>query len=193
MTKPARRDDRTPDPEMPSEQDADAIFAKMIAVAARNGVEDLHTDGAFSDQQAPALNRRVRGRIYEVLIAVRRGDLSRDDDLFTDYLWKLAGDHQRDLARAAVQGAVAKAVDEFAGVETIDSDIARQLRQAAIKEALFAFETLLQLHRGDPEARKDVAYWLWLVPDYWEEPVVSPEFQTVLDIATPTSGRTLRP
>ncbi len=178
---------------MPSEQDADAIFAKMIAVAARNGVEDLHTDGAFSDQQAPALNRRVRGRIYEVLIAVRRGDLSRDDDLFTDYLWKLAGDHQRDLARAAVQGAVAKAVDEFAGVETIDSDIARQLRQAAIKEALFAFETLLQLHRGDPEARKDVAYWLWLVPDYWEEPVVSPEFQTVLDIATPTSGRTLRP
>jgi hypothetical protein len=177
---------------MPSEQDADAIFAKMIALAARNGVEDLHTDGAFSDQQAPALNRRVRGRIYEVLIAVRRGDLSRDDDLFTDYLWKLAGDRPGDVARAAVQGAIAKAVDEFAEVEAINSDVASQLRQAAIKEALFAFEALLKLHRGDPEARKDVAYWLWLVPDYWEEPAVSPEFQAVLDSARPTSDETAR-
>jgi hypothetical protein len=130
----------------------------------------------------------MRSRIYEVLIAVRRGDLSQDDDLFTDYLWKLAGDHGGDVARAAVQGAVATAVDEFAEVETINPDVAGQLRQAAIKEALVAFETLLELHRGDPEARKDVAYWLWLVPDSWEEPVVSPEFQAVLDTARPTSA-----
>jgi hypothetical protein len=57
MTKPSRRDEPTPDRETPSEQDGDAIFAKMIALAARNGVEDLHANGAFSDQQAPAPNR----------------------------------------------------------------------------------------------------------------------------------------
>lgn len=45
----------------------DALAAKVIALAARNGVEDLHADGAFSDKQAPALNRRIRSRIYEVL------------------------------------------------------------------------------------------------------------------------------
>jgi hypothetical protein len=46
--------------------DYDAVLAKVIALAARNGVEDLHAAGAFSNQQAPSLNRRLcdaRGHI----------------------------------------------------------------------------------------------------------------------------------
>jgi hypothetical protein len=42
MSKPAPRHEPASDSEIPSTQDADAIFAKMIALAARNGVEDLH-------------------------------------------------------------------------------------------------------------------------------------------------------
>jgi len=83
MTEPARPSDATPAPDTPSEQDTDAVIAKMIAVAARNGVEDLHADGAFSDQQAPLLNQRIRSRIYELLVASRRSDPRRTDDPFT--------------------------------------------------------------------------------------------------------------
>ncbi len=59
-----------------------------------------------------------------------------------------------------------RAIDEFATAEMLDSGIARQLRQAVVKEALFAFDMLVQLHRGESEARQNVVYWLWMVPDY---------------------------
>ncbi len=164
--------------------DQDAVFAKMIALAARNGVEDLHANGAFSNRQAPALNRRIRGRVYEVLIAIQRGDLGRDDNPFTAYLSSLAGDYDDELAHAALQGAVARAVQEFATAEAIDQDVARKLQEAAVNEALFAFEMLLRLHRGEVEPQRQIAYWLQMVPSYWEDPEVSPEFQTVLDGTT---------
>src|ERR1700689_780857 len=66
--------------------DLDAMWAKLIALGARNGTEDLHVAGAFSDRQAPALNRCLRGRIYEVLIALRRLDSDQADDPYRRYL-----------------------------------------------------------------------------------------------------------
>lgn len=149
--------------------DQDAVFAKMIALAVRNSVEDLHANGAFSDRQAPGLNRRIRGRVYEVLIAIHRGDLGRDDDPFTIYLSSLAGDYDDEIAHAALQGAVARAVQEFATAEAIDQYVARELQEVAVNEALIAFKTLLRLHLGEAKPQRQIAYWLQTVPSYWEE------------------------
>jgi hypothetical protein len=163
--------------------DNDAVLAKVIALAARNGVEDLHATGAFSDRQAPPLNRRLRGRVYELLIATRHRDSSRRHDPFTAYMDDLAHGYTGSHATAALQGAVARAVDEFAAAEVIDPDTARQLRGAAIKGALVAYKTMNRLSRGRPKDEHDqqaVQFWLMSIPDYWEEPVLSPEFQEML-------------
>jgi hypothetical protein len=163
--------------------DNDAVLAKVIALATRNGVEDLHAAGAFSDQQAPSLNRRLRGRVYELLIATRHRDSSQRHDPFTAYVDDLAHGYTGSHITAALQGAIARAVDEFAAAEAIDPDTARQLREAAIKGALVAHKTVGRVSRGRPKDEHDqqaVQFWLMSIPDYWEEPVLSPEFQEML-------------
>lgn len=164
------------------EPDNEAVLAKVIALAARNGVEELHAVGAFSDQQAPSLNRRLRGRVYELLVATRHRDSARSRDLFTAYVDDLAHGHAGSHISAALQGAVARAVDEFAAAETINPDIARQLREAAIKGALVAYKTVGRVSRGKPKERDEqaVQFWLMSIPKYWEEPVLSPEFKAML-------------
>jgi hypothetical protein len=165
----------------------DAVLAKVIALSARNGVEDLHAAGAFSDQQAPSLNRRLRGRVYELLIATRRRDPSRRRDPFTAYVDNLARGYTGSHATAALQGAIARAVDGFAAAEAIEPDTARQLREAATKAALTAYKTMNRLSRGrskDEERDRSAAeFWLMSIPDYWEEPTLRPEFQKLLDVS----------
>lgn len=165
--------------------DLDAAIAKMIAVAARNGVEDLHSAGAFSDKQAPALNRRIRGRIYELLLATRRRDVKRNDDPFTRYVDSLAEGHKGGKTVAALQGAIARAVEEFAGAQAIDAKTAAQLRKAATNAAIEAWKTATRLSLGRAKnQQKDtlaVNWWLRSIPDYWEEPEGSPQFQALLD------------
>ncbi len=58
----------------------------VIAMAARNWMEDLHVTGAFSDAQAPALNRRVRDRTYTVELALLRTDRSNPDHALVELL-----------------------------------------------------------------------------------------------------------
>lgn len=172
-----------------TEIDNNALLAKLIALAARNGVEDLHAAGAFTDRQAPSLNRRLRGRVYELLIATRYRDSSRRRDPISAYVDGLASEYAGSRAKAALQGAVARAVDGFAAAETINPDVARQLREAAIKGALAAYKTVSRLSRGkskdEDRDRAGVEFWLKSIPDYWEEPTVSPEFQKLLDSAAP--------
>jgi hypothetical protein len=168
----------------PTDTDFDATLAKMIALAARDGVEDLHADGAFSDQQAPSLNRRLRGQVYELLIATRHRDPGRRHDPFAEYVHDLAHGHRGGLATAALQGAIARAVVDFAAAEAVDGDTARKLREAAVKAALVAYKTVDRLNRSKPKNERDrraAEYWLMRVPSYWEEPVVSPEFQKLLN------------
>jgi hypothetical protein len=159
----------------------------MIALAARNGAEDLHAAGAFSDQQAPVLNRRIRGRVYELLLATHRRDYRRDDDPLDKYITDLAHGHRGGQTVAALQGAVARAVDDFAAAEAIDTTTATKLRKAAIKGAVEAYKTATRLSLGrskdEERDRFAVDFWLRSVPSYWEEPEVSPEFQTMLDRA----------
>jgi len=169
--------------------DLDAVIAKMIALAARNGVEDLHAASAFSDQQAPALNRRIRGRIYELLLANRLRDVSRSNDPFSKYVDDLAEGHKGGHTVAALQGAVSRAVDDFAAAEAIDQDTASKLRKAATKAAAEAWRTLtrVSVNRSKDEEKDQfaVSWWLRSIPDYWEEPEVSPEFEMLLDSTEP--------
>jgi hypothetical protein len=177
----------TPDAAALPEHDFDVVLAKMVALAARNAVEDLHAGGAFSDQQAPALNWRIRGRVYELLIATHRRDYSRDDDPFGRYVDDLARGHKGGQVTAALHGAVGQAVDDFAAAEAIDPATAATLQRAAIKGAVEAYKTVnrLSLGRSKNEARDHFAveWWLRSIPSYWEEPEVSPEFQELLDRA----------
>ena len=169
-----------------TDTDYNAVLAKVIALAARNGVEDLHAAGAFSDQQAPSLNRRLRDRVYELLIATRLQDASRRHDPFTAYVDDLAHGQTGSHITAALQGAIARAVDEFAAAEAIEPDTARQLREAATKAALAAHGAVGRLSRGRPKDEHDqqaVQFWLNSIPKDWEEPEVSAEFQAMLDSA----------
>jgi hypothetical protein len=161
----------------------DALVARMIALAARNGVEDLHASGAFSDRQAPALNRRIRGRIYEMLAANRLRDARRDNDPFSKYVNDLEDQGKRPFA--GLRGAVGRAVDDFAVAEAIDPDTAAKLKKEAIKGAVEAWRTSSRLSLGrSKDEEKDsfaVNWWLRCIPDYWEEPEVSADFQKLLD------------
>lgn len=163
----------------------DAVLAKAIALSARNSVEDLHVAGAFSDKQAPTLNRQIRGRIYELLLATRRGEPGKRGDAFTVYVDELAAGYKGGRAVAALQGAVGRAVDDFAAAEAIDAATATKLRIAAISGAVQAFKTINRLSSGrskdEEQDRFALAWWLYSVPKYWEEPEVSPEFQKLLD------------
>ncbi len=111
--------------------DLDGMWAKLIALGARNGAEDLHVAGAFSDRQAPALNRRLRGRIYEVLIALRRLDPDRPDDPYRRYLEDLGAGSNLEPTEAAIAGAVTRAIEDYAAAEGADSSTAVALTETA--------------------------------------------------------------
>jgi hypothetical protein len=137
-------------------------------------------EGAFSDRQAPALSRLLRGRIYEFLVAT-----GRSEDAFVRFVDELADGQEGGRSVAALRGAVGRAVDEFAVVEGIDDRTALKLRRAAIKGAVEAFSTTRRVALGrSRDVERDqmaVQWWLQSIPDYWEDPLVSVEFQALLD------------
>ncbi len=188
MTSPTASNKPTPDAEALPTHNYEAVLAKIIALAARNGVENLHAAGAFSDQQAPALNRRIRGRVYELLLATHRRDYRHDDPL-DKYINDLAQGYRGGRTVAALQGTVARAIDDFTAAEAIDTTTATKLRKAAIKGAVEAYKTVtrLSLGKSKDEERDSFAvdFWLRSIPPDWEEPEVSPEFQKVLDSTKP--------
>jgi hypothetical protein len=159
--------------------DLNATWAVVIALGARNGVEDLHASGAFSDRQAPSLNRCLRGRVYEVLIALRRHNPDRPDDPYRGYLKGLAASSSTDPTRAAIVGAVARAVEEFAVSDGVASAVALELTEAATGGALEVVDDLWRLN--DEEAQLDLQYLLRSIPMYWEHPQISPEFRALLE------------
>jgi len=159
--------------------DLDAMWAKLIALGARNGAEDLHVAGAFSDRQAPALNRRLRDRIYEVLIGLRRLDPDRPDDPYRRYLEDLGAGSDLEPTEAAIAGAVARAVKDYAAAERADASTAAALTETGIDGALNYLDGLM--HIEDAQVQRGLAFFLSAVPLYWEPPEVSPEFQALLE------------
>ncbi|MGD0454006.1 MAG: hypothetical protein ABSB69_10450 [Solirubrobacteraceae bacterium] len=159
--------------------DLDAMWAKLIALGARNGTEDLHVAGVFSDRQAPALNRRLRARVYEVLIALRRLDPDQADDPYRRYLQHLAAGSGLEPTQAAIAVAVERAVKDYAAAEGVDAPTAAALTEAGIDGALNHLEAVWQL--DDTNMQRALAFFVSAIPIYWEHPQVSPEFQALLE------------
>jgi hypothetical protein len=63
-----------------------SLWAKLLALGVRNGVEDLQAARAFEDTQAPAFNRLVRERIYEALAVLRAAVDVEHDSPVTDWV-----------------------------------------------------------------------------------------------------------
>jgi hypothetical protein len=121
-------------PEEFSSLSAWEMEAMRVAVLARNGVENLHADGAFDDTQSPCLNRLFRQEAYQVMYATRRLDEGNGEE-FVDYLVEVSQDGhpdaEDDMRLQCLTGAVARAVGEFAEEQDIDERIAGELAEAA--------------------------------------------------------------
>jgi hypothetical protein len=159
--------------------DLDVMWAKLIALGARNGVEDLHVAGAFSDRQAPALNRRLRGRIYEVLVALRRLEPDRADGPYRRYLQDLVAGSSLEPTQAAIAGAVTRAIKDYAAAERVDAAAAADLTKTGIGGALNHLDAIMQLE--DTKMQRALAFFVSAIPLYWKHPQVSSEFQAIMD------------
>jgi hypothetical protein len=53
-------------------------------------------------------------------------------------------------------------------------------------------ETFLRLHTGDPGTHREIGCWLIMATGYWEDVVVSPEFEAALGRADRRSDRSAR-
>jgi hypothetical protein len=144
-----------------SGEDFAAWAALVIGVSTRNAVEDLHAAGAFSDRQAPAFNRGIRNRAYEVLLALQALAETGYDDRLVEFLDDQAtrdgqtNDETIDPL-AAMRGAIKGAVRDFAEAEHVPKATADKLETTAVAGATDAFKALRN-------------------PSYWELPEVAPE------------------
>jgi hypothetical protein len=134
-----------------SGEEFSVLGAMTIGMAARNAVEDLHAAGAFSDKQAPALNRRLRNRAYEVLLAIAALADTGHDDRLAEFLAEQAtrdGDTAETVSPAsAMRGAIRAAVRDFARAEQLDAGTAKKLEDAAVHGATNAFKALRSLNK----------------------------------------------
>lgn len=160
------------------------LGAMTIAVAARNAVEDLHADGAFSDEQAPALNRQLRNRAYEVLLAAQLLAETGYDDQLVGFLADRAaldgsvGEITAPIA--AMRGAIREAVRDFASSEYLAKPAAQALETAAVEGATDAFKALRSL--DSRESAKEISYLARRIPVYWELPKITPERQELFGL-----------
>jgi hypothetical protein len=143
-----------------------AVLAAMaIAMSARNWVEDLHAAGSFSDAQAPGLNRRLRNRAYEVLLALEHFDRGPTERLagFIRSRAELDGqtDHEIEPV-AALRGAIRKAVRDFARAERLSASKAEKLEEAAVAGATDAYRDLQTI--GEQTSAMQISYIIGMVP-----------------------------
>jgi hypothetical protein len=166
-------DDRHPE----ASEDFAAWAALVIGMSTRNAVEDLHAAGAFSDRQAPAFNRGIRNRAYEVLLALQALAETGYDDRLVEFLDDHAArDGQKGEAidpLAAMRGAIGSAVRDFAQAERVPKATADELETAAVDGATDAFKALRSLDK--PKSMDAVIYLGTSIPSYWELPEVAPE------------------
>jgi hypothetical protein len=169
----------------PESGDEFAVLGAMtIGMSARNTVEDLHVGGAFSDKQAPALNRRLRNRAYEVLLAVQANAETGYDDRLVAFLADRAeldsetGPGIEPIA--AMRGAIRAAVRDFAQTEHMPTATAEALETAAVDGATSAFKALQSL--DELQSAREISYLAWLVPSYWELPEVAPELREMFGL-----------
>lgn len=166
-------DDRDPE----TSEDFAAWAALVICMSTRNAVEDLHAAGAFSDRQAPAFNRGIRNRAYEVLLALQAlADTGHDDRLVEFLDDQATRDGQRGETiepLTAMRGAIRGAVRDFAKAEHVPKTTADKLETTAVAGTTEAFKALRSLDK--PASAAAASYLASLIPSYWEPPEVAPE------------------
>jgi hypothetical protein len=162
-----------------------AWAALVIGMSTRNAVEDLHAAGAFSDRQAPAFNRGIRDRAYEVLLALQALAETGYDDRLIEFLDDHAArngqtDGETIDPLAAMCGAIRGAVRDFAEAEHVPKATADKLETAAVAGTTEAFKALRSLDK--PASAEAVSYLARLIPSYWELPEVAPERRTLFGL-----------
>jgi hypothetical protein len=155
-----------------------------IGMSARNWIEDLHVQGVFSNKQAPALNRRLRNRAYEVLLAVQfLGETGHDDRLAEFVADRAALDGQTGEAidpTRAMRGAIRIAVRDFARAEHLPAAQAKELEEAAVVGAADAFRCWQTIE--EPHSIRQVSYLAVCIPSYWELPEVAPDLREMFGL-----------
>jgi hypothetical protein len=156
--------------------DLPAQHAVIAAVTVRNGVEDLHADGAFDDDQAPTFNRLVRQEFFQAFSSVT----TSDDPRHVDYLVGLAEDasdlvEDDDFRMLCLTGAAARAVASFGEIEQIGPSALSALTDAAQQSVLGLDDEFATL--ANPLA---VQFLLSYIAD-WEPPEFSSEYRRLLD------------
>jgi hypothetical protein len=152
--------------------------AKLFALAVRNGVEDLHAEGAFDDREASRLNSAIRGRIYEALLAIDAagsGDEARADAA-TDWLIAHADLSVEDPLCGALPQAAERGIREFGASAGKSPGTVEAMVAAGRSELLEAIAMYGRTVMGDEVAGRELGVLLAMVPDYWEEPKVLPGF-----------------
>ena len=153
------------------ELDVSAKEAVITAVLARNGVEDLHAEGAFDDAQAPTLNRLFRQCVVEVSYAAT---ISDDDDAMGFVLEVADEGHEDagdDLRMRCLTGAAARAVASFTERCAVDDETSEKLARAAQIGVLRQDEAERFMQPGI-----GMQLFFSLIRE-WEAPEVSPEFR----------------
>lgn len=142
-------------------------MAKLFALAVRNGVEDLHSTGAFSDAQAPTFNRLVRNRFFEALLVL---EAARDADPESP-LMKWAAERfdteAPDGLSAVLPDACVDAISEFGETFELDGDVVDELIEDALESLGDAID---RFKRQEVET---FSLLLASIPLYWEEPQAS--------------------
>lgn len=149
-------------------------LALLLAISARNGMEDLHAEGAITDAQMPAMNRALRERFYDVLRAVEA--LMQADDASGEPLveWLLdSGSIPSDTDFEEVYADVAYLAVMHEGLRR-DLPAVHEIADAA---AAGVQETVERIQAGDT---RGIAILWRMIPDYWEDPVGDPALDRIL-------------
>lgn len=160
----------------------DRMWAELLALGVRNGVEDLHASGAFTDDQAPAFNRLVRDRVYEALAVLRAAGDAEPDDPMMDWVVEHFDPEADDGLSAAAPNACEDAIEAFAAEHGLGDDATAELVEAGLAGLYETIDYFLRL--GDEDALRALTFMLLSLPDYWEEPQLRPEVAAMVAPAT---------
>jgi hypothetical protein len=150
----------------------------LFGTGVRNGVEELHSEGAFDDVQAPQLNGLVRAHIYEALVAL---DLAGTDGISgnaaQDWLYENGDLSLEDPLEGVLPQAVVRAIDFFCDSCDASSKVSAELIAAGTAGLRETLELLRRAQSEDTKAETELGFLMMMIPSYWEEPELSPGFR----------------
>jgi hypothetical protein len=159
----------------------DQYQAQVLAMMVRNGIEDLHSQGAIDDELMPAFNRTVRSWLFTLRLAdALRDTPAAADPLLVDFLDDLrqCSDPYDNTLRALYVAAASRAVDAFCVTHEIDLDWADQLSEAA-ERSLSKFFVSTRSDEGSSPLQTFI-FAAGLIPEYWEPAEVLPHLAEAL-------------